>query len=69
MDSMSSQLLAYIDPAVGSIVIQGVIAAVATFGYLLRKKIGSAFRWAFQGDRKEAFSSDTRAENVNRTDS
>lgn len=52
MSSHLYLLVGYIDPVLGSMVIQGVIAVLATIGYVFRKYLGMGLRAILRLGRK-----------------
>ena len=51
--SEPSSLLAYVDPATGSLVIQAIIAGMVSLGYVFRKVLLSPFSLLF-GNKSES---------------
>lgn len=51
MTGLSFEMMMYIDPGVGSLIIQGAIAALATISFVFRRYIIGALRWMFKSDQ------------------
>lgn len=41
-------MFAYLDPGAGSLLIQVVLAAMVSTGFILRQYVGGSFRWAYR---------------------